>query len=245
MNAYHDICFSALYKQLDRLKLEAKHLRRSSQIKHHEALDRIAVSLGCRDWQHLAYTVEQAHEAHISRMVGRDIAEFDLSILHEMDLRTLCKKRPDIALLPIEDLAIKLFHDLFETLRSPLLFQERAANFGDDPAFLDDRNVPGWRLNVDTPEGFLFHGQYPASGEMVALIDGSVPGDILNEYLDAEPRGDELGIVEEAREDYRGLGTIYLYDQEPQPQETTLQLAEACYNAVLASVEKQCGVTFV
>lgn len=244
MHNYQDLFFASIYSQLNRLKIEAKHLRRSSKIKHHEALNRIATSLGCRDWQHLCYLTEQAREAHLLRICGQNFTELENSMLYEMDLKALCQERQDIALIAVEELAIELFQSLFETLRSPPLFAERAANFGDLTVTWDDQNTPGWRLNVDTPNGYLFYGQYPATGKMIALIDGSVSSSVINDYLDADPEADEESVISEARESFIGLGDIFLYGQEPEPQEVTPSLAEACYSAVLASVENQCGVTF-
>lgn len=243
MHNYQDLFFASIYSQLNRLKIEAKHLRRSSKIKHHEALNRIAASLGCRDWQHLCYVTEQAREAHLLRICGRNFTELENSMLYEMELKTLCQERPDIALIAIEELAIDLFQGIFETLRSPSLFAERAANFGDLGVTWDDTNTPGWRLNVDIPQGHLFYGQYPAPGKMIALIDGSVSGDVINDHLDADPEADEESVIAKARENYRGFGDIFLYGQAPEPQEATPNLSEACYAAVMTSVEDQCGIT--
>nr|WP_289095608.1 hypothetical protein [uncultured Halomonas sp.] len=109
----------------------------------------------------------------------------------------------------------------------------------------DDQNVPGWRLRVDIPQGHLFYGQYPAPGKLIALIDGSIPSEVINDYLDADPEADEENLIADAREHYRdiGIGDVFLYGQAPERQELSPYLLEACYEAVKASVENQCGIT--
>ncbi|XGA79892.1 hypothetical protein OR573_15655 [Halomonas sp. CH40] len=166
-------------------------------------------------------------------------------MLYDMELKALCQERPDIALIAIENLAIQLFQSLFKTIRSPTLFAKRAANFGDLTVVFDDQNVPGWRLRVDIPQGHLFYGQYPAPGKLIALIDGSIPSEVINDYLDADPEADEENLIADAREHYRdiGIGDVFLYGQAPERQEPSPYLLEACYEAVKASVENQCGIT--
>lgn len=244
MPNYEDMFFSALHSKIDSLKFEAKHLRNSSKIKHHEALNYVALSFGCRDWQHLCYVTEEAREACLSRScgVGFSELEFEPSMLTKTSLKDLCKEHPDVALIAVEAITIDLFEELFDTIRTPSLFAKRATNFGDGIVNWNDKNTPGWRLNIDVESGFLFYGQYPASGKMVALIDGSVPYDAISDTLDVAPEADEEDIIDEVRESHRGLGDIVFYGREEKRQEVTLSLVEACHEAVVALIRDQCGV---
>jgi hypothetical protein len=242
MKEFDEFTKAALHSQLDHLKGEADALLYSSGVKHHEALDRVAASYGFRDWQNLVHETELAEEARLHRSADLKSPEDDL--LCEKDLHFLCHEYPKAALLAIEELAITLVKDLLDTLRSPSLFAKRAADFGDNLPHMDDKNYPGWWLDVNKPKGYLFQGQYPANGKMIALIDGSVPGWLVGEYLRDCPGVDEEEAVAELREQNRDNGNIYLYGQgEVGRDDNVLKIAEACYQVVLDSVEEQCGVT--
>ena len=230
----------ALYSQLDLLKRHAKVLKHSRELTHTQALDALAISLSYRDWQHLLYETQQAWGDHLLNI------PLD-SDLHQLDLQTLCRKRPDLITPVTEELTLDLFQDLVATLLTKKRYAARAVDGGENNAIFDDKNVAGWRLCVDEPGGYVFFGQYPARGRLIAFIDASVPDEVIQEFTSDDRANDEdweLARVE-AREHDRQMDVaevVLNHMRLPNPMSAPRQLMEACYEAIRDSLVLQCGI---
>lgn len=237
----HDALYSAaLHYQLGLLKRQAKLLKRSSQLTYTQALDTLAISLSYRDWQHLVYETQQAWDDHLLN------TPLDPE-LHQLDLPALCRERPALITTIIEELTLTLFQELFETLLTKKEYAARAVDGSDSGIIFDDKNFAGWRLCVDEPGGYVFFGQYPARGKLVAVIDGSVPDEVVMDHITGDDSHDEQWALAraEAREHYRQMGVaeVVFHDMRlTEPMSDPRQLMDACYEAIKDSVQAQCGM---
>lgn len=236
-----ELFFAAIQSQLDFLRGEAKVMGRSRQVKHCEALNLVANSLECRDWQHLVYECEKASLARINREI-RELDDLASKHLFEMNLRELCHEHPAIAQFAIEDLAVDLCRELFLTCRSPSLFLQRGEDFGDNFPMLNDKHCRGWRLCIDRPLGSIFFGHYPARGKLVAVIDASVPGDVIYEHMKDDPGLDEGQAVMKAKKSYREFCSIVFFEGGVVRNGEYHRFAEACYGAISELIESECEI---
>jgi len=231
---------AALYYQLGFLRQQAKLLKRFGHLTHTQALDTLAISLSYRDWQHLVYETKQAWEDHLLN------TPLDPE-LHQLDLPALCRERPDLITAIFKELSLTLFQEIFETLLTKKKYATRAVDGGDSSILFDDKNLAGWRLCVDEPGGYVFFGQYPARGKLVAVIDGSVPGEVVMDYITGDDPCDEQWAIAraEAREHYRQMDVaevVFHSMRLTEPMSDPCQLMNACYEAIKDSVQAQCGI---